>query len=124
MIKKYCEHYEGWRNIVSEYYQIDMKLAKKKITTIFYGVNPQSDLPMLWNLRQNVDSAISYLLNLQENAGLNKLFSERKNPKYSKFAYLMAEKENEVLHNIIAEIERVASLKPLCLIYDGAIIEA
>ena len=36
----------------------------------------------------------------------------------------MAEKENEILHNIIAEIERVASLKPLCLIYDGAIIEA
>ena len=36
----------------------------------------------------------------------------------------MAGKENEMIHRVLDEIKNMISLDPICLIFDGAIVEA
>ena len=94
MINLYCEHFDNWRLFLAEYHQEEMKLAKKQITKLFYGGVPNSDLPFMWKLKQEVDHAITYILQLEEANLLNQAFHDRSNPKYSRFSYFMANLEN------------------------------
>ena len=122
MLDLYCRNFNSWRIMLVEYLQIDNTRAKKIITSIFYGGFPASDLPILWKLKREVDLIVEHLLMKPENAEYLNHFQERNNPKYTRFAYIMANLENNALQSIKRKVEE-ASLRPLCLIYDGAIIE-
>ena len=52
---------------MSEFFQIEMKDAKKEITKIFYGCNPKKDVPFLWKLKDETEEAIDLFLDLEEN---------------------------------------------------------
>ena len=91
---------------------------------LFYGGKPSSNLPFLWKLKDEVETAVTNILQQEENHLLNSAFSNRDNPRYSKLSYFLADLETQLLHSILEDIEASTGLKPLCLIYDGAIIEA
>ena len=48
---------------------------------------------------------------------------ERNNPRFTRLAYILAEEENETLCLILERIKTETSLLPICLLFDGAIIE-
>ena len=50
--------------------------------------------------------------------------SKRQNPKYSRFAYAVASKENEIITEILEKICLEVGTAPICLFFDGFIIEA
>ena len=81
---------------MAEYYQEDPKIAKKKITKLFYGGNPESDVPFMWKLKQEVDQAADYALQQEGNEVLNLAFNDRRNPKYSRLSYFQADLENQL----------------------------
>ena len=109
---------------MAEYLSIDLKEAKAEIIRIFFGGKPSCELPFLWKLKEEIDEAIDSILLLENFKNLQGYFNDRPNAKYSRFAYAIASKENEALNKIITEIELEVNAKPLCLIFDGVIIES
>ena len=106
-----------------EYSSADLKTAKKKITKIFFGGSPDSDIPFLWKLKDEIETAVDLILALQQYTKLENSFLNRANPRFSRIAYVMASEENCVLSGILEHIENETHCKPICLIYDGAIVE-
>ena len=122
MLKKYCAYHHKWRMIVSNYLVIPADESKRIFNQIFHGCNPPTDLPFLWQLKHEVFTATEYLLSLDENKDLDEVLNSCDNPKASKFAHMIAAEENNVLVGILSELEQ-HNLKPLCLLFDGAMIE-
>ena len=98
--------------------------AKNKLIRLFFGGKPDRDLPWLWKLKDEIEEAIEVALDQDEFKKYANIFPERSNPKFSRFAYVMAHLENEVLSKIVEEVEHHTGSKAICLIYDGAIIES
>ena len=79
--------------------------CQEKITKLFYGGKPESDLPFMWKLKQEVDQTGDYALQQEGNEVLNLAFDDRRNPKYLRLSYFLADLENQLLQNILQEIE-------------------
>ena len=101
-----------------------MNDAKRKLIRLFFGGRPDRDLPCLWKLEDEIKETIEAIIRLDRFNKYNEILSNRSNPKFSRFAYLMAELENEILTKILDKVELQTGSKPICLIYDGAIIES
>ena len=122
MIELYSKFYEDWRIYLSRYFHTDLKNAKCMLTKLFYGGVPDADIPFMWALKNEIDDSVDELLAENDNMFGN-LFQDRRNPKYTKFAYMMAELENNLLESILEKVQNDAGLRPISLIYDGSIIE-
>ena len=107
---------------MARYFHTDIKTAKCMLTKLFYGDNPDADISFVWELKNEIDSAINDLLDADQQEFGN-LFQNRRNPKYTKFAYIMAKLENYLLEAIIEKVRIETFLLPITLIYDGAIVE-
>ena len=70
---------------------------KKIIISIFFGKAPRSDIPYLWKLKDEVELIIDRVLQKDEYKELNNCFNDRPNPKYSRFAYVIAEIEDKMI---------------------------
>ena len=86
-----------------------------------YGCNPQVDLPFLWHLKHEINNATQYLLAQEENNEINTVLGNRSEA--SRLSYIIARKENELLNDILEDIHEAANLRPLCLLFNGAIVE-
>ena len=52
-------------------YHLEAKdISKMKITRLFYGGNPDNDVPHMWKLKEEVDDAAEEILNLPQNSNL------------------------------------------------------
>ena len=71
-----------------------------------------------------MEISTDYLLSLEENANLNEVLGAHGKSKASKLSHIVAAEENAVLVGILHDIEEQTRLKPICLLFDGAIIEA
>ena len=90
---------------------------------LFYGGIPRTDLPFLWQLKHEVETATEALLQLNEYQAQNNYFHDGNNPKFTSLAYILANKENEMLCKILDRIQTETRLQPIFLLFDGAIVE-
>ena len=123
VLKLYCENYKNWRQALADYFCIDAKEAKKQILSLFYGGRPRADLPFLWTLKQDIEETIDIILELDEFNYLRGSFEDKANPKFTKFAYAVAKKENEILNAIIDRIKNDVNAEPICLVFDAVIFK-
>ena len=86
---------------------------------------PSTDLPFLCKLKDEVEDAVEFILQLDSYRKLDGIFSKRSNPKFTKFSYVIASKENEMLMNILELIqaELNSNLTIVCLVFDALIIQ-
>ena len=85
---------------------------------------PTCDLPFLWKLKDEIEEAVNEILAMDKYHKLQQVFAERPNPKCSRFSYAMAFKENKIISNILIKIKDETSADPICLLFDGLILEA
>ena len=97
MLRKYVQNHQAWRKAVADYYHISLDEAKKLIISIFFGKAPRSDIPYLWKLKDEVELITDRVLQKDEYKELNKCFNDRPNPKYSRFAHVIAEIEDKMI---------------------------
>ena len=64
------------------------------------------------------------LQSLARYESLNSHFIERNNPKYSRFSYILAHKEFEIVNLIIERLVAKTNSSPMCLLFDGFILKA
>ena len=109
---------------MSDYSILDQKAAKQQLIRIFFGGLPTCDLPFLWKLKDEIEEAVNEILAMDKYHKLQQVFAERLNPKFCRFSYVMASKENEMISNILIKIQDKTSADPICLLFDGLVLEA
>ena len=109
---------------MSDYSILDQKAVKQQLIRIFFGVLPTCDLPFLWKLKDEIEETVNEILAMDKYHKLQQVFAERPNPKFSRFLYVMASKENEMISNILINIQDKTSADPICLLFDGLVLEA
>ena len=100
------------------------KLQSNSWFGFFFGGLPTCDLPFLWKLKDEIEEAVNEILAMDKYHKLQQVFAERPNPKFSRFSYVMASKENEMISNILIKIQDKTSADPICLLFDGLVLEA
>ena len=85
-IKLSTLHYKRWRQALAYYRGKTEKVAKKEIIRIRFGGYPQSDIPWLRKLSDEVSRATDALLALDGNAWLRAKYEGRRNPRFSRLA--------------------------------------
>ena len=66
IFKMFCRSFQKWRIAIANYCSIEISEAKQKILRIFFGGNPDIDLPFLWKLKEEVEETIDIILGLDE----------------------------------------------------------
>ncbi|CAE7597628.1 unnamed protein product, partial [Symbiodinium sp. CCMP2592] len=118
MLNLFVEHYASWREATAKYVDIPVADAKMELIRIFYGGKPSFEAPWILKLADEVQKAASCLLRHPEAAAWRDLYSDRRNPEFSRLSALLSFEENELLK----EARDVIGNQSCVLLFDGAII--
>ena len=116
--KRFVEHYACWREAIAKYVDIPVADAKVELIRIFYGGKPSFEAPWILKLADEVQKAASCLLRHPDAAAWRELYSDRRNPEFSRLSALLSFEENELMK----EVRDVIGDQSCVLLFDGAII--
>ena len=73
-------------------------------------------------MHREVLEATTVLLTANDNAYLQALFGDRRNPRGTRISYALQKLETAALQKLIKDLQRVPGVKIQALMFDGAII--
>ncbi|CAE8688578.1 unnamed protein product, partial [Polarella glacialis] len=121
LLTKFTDHYQDWRQFLSDYTKEPVREAKTMMIKLFYGAQPAVDLPHIRKLSAEVYAAADALLSHPANSKWKHLFQDRRNPTFSRLAALLSFEENDMLQHFQTALTSQNS--DVCvLIYDGALV--
>ena len=118
MLKIFVEHYQAWRACLAKYMNVDVDVAKTELTRLFYGGKPTVELPFLLKLADEIQLAAKTLLSHAGAMEVSELFSDRRNPEFSRLSALMSGEEAMLLD----KVGTVVGDRMNMLLFDGAYI--
>ena len=123
IIARYVRYPKLWRAFQTAYYDSEGD-AKPTFTKIFYGGGIDGDdLPHLLKPGVEVHEAAGRVLNMPRFKVLKreKVYNNRRNPKFSKLAAAMSSVENAKRKDMIAGPSIAPNTR--CLMFDGAVVQ-
>ena len=118
MLNRFVEHYACWCEAIAKYVDIPVADAKVELIRIFYGGKPSFEAPWILKLADEVQKAASCLLRHPDAAAWRELYSDRRNPEFSRLSALLSFEENELMK----EVRDAIGDQSCVLLFDGAII--
>ena len=124
MIELAVKNYRVWRAFLQEYLDVSASEAKKVLIGLFFTAFPKNDLPFLWSLRKLLASASQIILGSRSYEYLANKFSDRKNPRATRFSYALFGKEDHILSELQETLQRIIPRAAvLSYMFDGAIFK-
>ena len=109
----------AWRRCLAKYMDKSLDDAKTELIRIFYGGQPSVQAPFLLKLCDEVQKAAEAILNHPSASAWAKLYSDRRNPEFSRLSALLSFDEAEMLTAFMSE----CSASPNVLIFDGGYVK-
>ena len=118
MLDRFVKHFRHWRAGLAMYQDYSIQDAKIELIRIFYGGKPTIEAPFLLKLGDEVQEAARSLLRHSCAADLVNMYTDRRNPEFSRLSALLSKDEAAMLDKarlVTAEYMQV-------LIFDGGLV--
>ena len=119
MLELFTDNFVAWRRCLAKYMDKSLDDAKTELIRIFYGGQPSVQAPFLLKLCDEVQKAAEAILNHPSASAWAKLYSDRRNPEFSRLSALLSFDEAEMLTAFMSE----CSASPNVLIFDGGYVK-
>ena len=118
MLDRFVKHFRHWRAGLAMHQDYSIQDAKIELIRIFYGGKPTIEAPFLLKLGDEVQEAARSLLRHSCAADLVNMYTDRRNPEFSRLSALLSKDEAAMLDKarlVTAEYMQV-------LIFDGGLV--
>ena len=118
MLDRFVKHFRHWRVGLAMYQDYSIQDAKIELIRIFYGGKPTIEAPFLLKLGDEVQEAARSLLRHSCAADLVNMYTDRRNPEFSRLSALLSKDEAAMLD----KARLVTAENMQVLIFDGGLV--
>lgn len=122
-LQRFTAHPTEWKALFSQYYASIEDEAKHMILRVFFGGRPKDGNPMLWGLVNDMSILRETVLQAEEHAHLQGMFTARPRPDITRFAYAIFAAEDGFMEDLRKRVEvRFPYVNISALMFDGFVL--